>query len=63
MTTPSFGDVEQLSAFLDGQLAQAEKTRLEARIQSDPAFAAALADLRQALGSSRAGAKNRRIAK
>ena len=48
MTTPSFRDVEQLSASLDGQLSQAEKTRLEARIQLDPALAAALADLRQA---------------
>jgi len=48
MTTPSFRDVEQLSAFLDGQLSQAEKARLEARIQSDPALAAALADLHQA---------------
>ena len=48
MTTPSFRDVEQLSAFLDGQLPQAEKTRLEARIQSDPALSAVLANLRQA---------------
>jgi len=48
MTTPSFRDMEQLSAFLDGQLSQVEKTRLEARIQLDPALAAALADLRQA---------------
>ncbi len=47
MTTPSFRDVEQLSAFLDGQLSQADKTRLEARIQLDPALAAALADLHQ----------------
>jgi len=48
MNTPSFHDVEQLSAYLDGQLSQAEKTRLETRIQSDPALAAALTDLRQA---------------
>ena len=48
MTTPSFRDVEQLSAYLDGQLSQAEKTRLETRLQSDPALAATLADLRQA---------------
>ncbi len=47
MTTPSFRDVEQLSASLDGQLSQADKTRLETRLQSDPALAAALADLRQ----------------
>ena len=48
MTNLSFRDMEQLSASLDGQLPQAEMTRLEARIQSDPALAAALADLRQA---------------
>ena len=48
MTITSFRDVEQLSASLDGQLSQVEKTRLEARIRSDPALAAALADLRQA---------------
>lgn len=48
MTTPSFRDVEQLSASLDGQLSQAEKTRLKARIRSDPALAAALENLRQA---------------
>jgi hypothetical protein len=48
MTTPSFRDVEQLSAYLDGQLSQSEKTRLAIRIQSDPALAAMLEDLRQA---------------
>ena len=48
MKTPSFHNVEQLSAFLDGQLSQAEKTRLDSRIQSDPELAAALDDLRQA---------------
>ena len=48
MTTPSFRDLEQLSASLDGQLSQAEKTRLEARIQLNPALAALLADLRLA---------------
>ena len=48
MTTTSFRDVEQLSASLDGQLSQAEMTRLEARIRSDPALATALADLQQA---------------
>jgi hypothetical protein len=59
MTTPSFRDVEQLSAFLDGQLSQAEKARLEARIQSDPALAAALADLRQARAILRRTPKRR----
>jgi hypothetical protein len=48
MKTPSFHDVEQISAFLDGQLSQAEKSRLETRIRSDLALAALLADLRQA---------------
>ena len=48
MTNPSFRDVEQLSAFLDGQLSPAKKTRLEARIRSNPVLAATLADLRQA---------------
>jgi hypothetical protein len=48
MTTPSFRDVEQLSAYLDGQLSQADKTRLESRLQSDPELASTLADLRQA---------------
>jgi hypothetical protein len=48
MTITSFRDVEQLSASLDGQLSQAEKTDLEARLQSDPALTAVLADLRQA---------------
>ncbi len=59
MTTPSFRDVEQLSAFLDGQLSQAEKTRLEARIRSDPALAAALADLRQSRAILRRTPKRR----
>ena len=48
MTIPSFRDVEQLSASLDGQLSQAEKTRLEARLQAEPVLTSALADLRQA---------------
>jgi len=48
MTIPSFRDVELLSVSLDGQLSQAEKRRLESRLQLDPALAAALVDLRQA---------------
>jgi len=48
MTNLSFRDVEKLSAFLDGQLSQAETTRLESRLRSDPALASTLADLRQA---------------
>jgi hypothetical protein len=48
MMTPSVRDVENLSAFLDGQLSRAEQTRLEARLRSEPALAAALEDLRLA---------------
>ncbi len=48
MNAPSFRDVEQLSAYLDGQLSQSDKSRLETRLQSDPTLAAALTDLRQA---------------
>jgi len=59
MMTPSFRDVEQLSASLDGQLSQAEKTRLEARIQLDPTLAAALVDLRQARAILRRTPKRR----
>jgi anti-sigma factor RsiW len=47
MTISSFRDVEQLSAYLDGQLTQAEKTRLESRLQSDPELTAALDEIRQ----------------
>ena len=47
MTTPSSRDLEQLSAYLDGQLSQSSRTRLETRIQSDPALASALEELRQ----------------
>jgi hypothetical protein len=59
MTNPSFRDVEQLSASLDGQLSQAEMTRLEARLQSDPGLASALADLRQARAILRRTPKRR----
>jgi anti-sigma factor RsiW len=47
MTTLSFRDMENLSAYLDGQLNPSEKTRLENRIQSDPALASALEEFRQ----------------
>jgi len=46
--TPSFRDVEQLSAYLDGQLKPSEIARLESRLQADPALASVLKDLRQA---------------
>lgn len=48
--TPSFRDVEQLSAYLDGQLKPSEIARLESRLQADPALASVLKDLRQARG-------------
>jgi len=47
MTIPSSRDLEQLSAYLDGQLSQSSRARLEIRIQSDPALASALEELRQ----------------
>lgn len=47
MTSPSSRDVEALSAYLDGRLSQAKQARLEARLQSDPALAALLEELRQ----------------
>ena len=45
--TSSFRDVEQLSAYLDGQLKPSEIARLEARLQTDPELASVLKDLRQ----------------
>jgi len=47
MTTPSRRDLEQLSAYLDGQLSQSSQARLELRIKSDPGLASALEELRQ----------------
>jgi hypothetical protein len=47
MTTINFRVIEQLSAYLDGQLSGAEKTRLESRLASDRELASALSDLRQ----------------
>jgi anti-sigma factor RsiW len=48
MTNPSFHDMEQLSAFLDGELSQTEMARVETRLPTDRALAALLVDLRQA---------------
>jgi anti-sigma factor RsiW len=48
--TPSFRDVEKLSAYLDGQLKPSEVARLESRLQTEPELASILRDLRQAQG-------------
>jgi anti-sigma factor RsiW len=48
--TPSFRDVEKLSAYLDGQLKPSEVARLESRLQTEPELASILRDLRQARG-------------
>lgn len=50
MTSPSFHDVEQISALLDGQLSQQETARLQLRIAADPE----LASVYQQLSQSRA---------
>jgi hypothetical protein len=53
MTTPSFRDIEQLSADLDDQLSPAEKAHLEARLQQDENLLSLLRDLRQARNALR----------
>ena len=45
MTSPSFHDIEQLCAYLDGELTESQRKRLEKRIHSDPALAAKLDEL------------------
>lgn len=47
MKTTTFRDSEQISAFLDNELSQAEKTRLELRISTEPELAVHLEELRQ----------------
>ena len=42
-----FCDMENLSAYLDRQISQSERTRLEIRLQSDLVLAAALEEIRQ----------------
>jgi anti-sigma factor RsiW len=49
MNSPTFRDVEQLSAYLDGQLPQAEAARLEQKLKADPQ----LADLHRQLSQAR----------
>ena len=46
MTNPTFRDIEQLSAFLDGQLSRVDAARMESRLVSDTDLAAVLGDLR-----------------
>jgi anti-sigma factor RsiW len=50
MTKPSFSDVEQLSAYLDGKLSQADSARLATRLQMDPGLRAVMDDLSQSRG-------------
>ncbi len=47
MKTPTFRDVELLSAYLDGQLSQADSARLEARLKTDPDLRDVMDDLSQ----------------
>jgi hypothetical protein len=47
MTTPSFRDVETLTAYLDGQLDSAHRQRLESRLGSEPELKATLDALRE----------------
>lgn len=47
MSRPSFRDYELLSAYLDRELGQKDKTRLVARIVKEPELAKALEELRQ----------------
>ncbi|MGC8855595.1 MAG: anti-sigma factor family protein [Anaerolineae bacterium] len=45
--TPSFRDIEQLSAYLDGQLPPGEVTRLESRLARDPQLRTVMDELAQ----------------
>jgi anti-sigma factor RsiW len=47
MTQPNFRDVELLSAYLDGQLSQAEAARLETRLKTDPQLRTVFDELSQ----------------
>lgn len=47
-------NVEQLSAYLDGELTEAERATLEARLQADPALRGELDSLRQTVALVRA---------
>ena len=45
--SPSTRDLEQLSAYLDGQLKPSESARIESRLQMEPELATVLKELRQ----------------
>ncbi len=45
MNSLPFRDIKQLCAYLDGELTESKRTRLEKRIHSEPALAAALDEL------------------
>lgn len=47
MKTPSFHDLEQLSAYLDGKLSREAQARLTSQLDSDPDLRAGLEELRQ----------------
>ena len=47
MTQPSFRDVELLSGYLDGELTQADSTRLEMRLKADPQLRTVYDELNQ----------------
>jgi anti-sigma factor RsiW len=47
MNQPTFRDVELLSAYLDGQLSQADSTRLETRLKTNPQLRTVFDELSQ----------------
>jgi anti-sigma factor RsiW len=59
MSQPSFRDVEQLNAYLDGELDATRRQRLESRLGTDPELKSILDELREADGSPPAAAAAR----
>lgn len=57
--TTTFRDAERISAYLDGQLSEAEARRLSARLESDPELASVAQALRQARGLLRQAPRRR----